>query len=384
MGLIRAFTGALGGSFADQWKDFYTVPDYVTSTTAITPVVKRETNDSRGSNTSASTGIITNGSKFVVPEGYALVLIQDGAFTGFISEPGGYTWDTEALDSKSIFAGGGVFAPLIKSSWERFKFGGRPQSEQVGIYVSLQELSNNKFASASEIYWDDNFLNTQVGALVRGSYTLKIVDPLGFIRKFVPNKYLKSGEIFDFTDLNNAAAQQLFNEVVGSLAPAFSSYVNSSNKQNRISRIQQDSIGFASSLSEIVEANYKWKSERGLEIVSVAVVSIEYDDSSKEVLKTAQRADALTGSRGNSNLQASVAAGIEAAGSVEGAAGILGIGFAAGSIGLGGLQQQNLPLNAESNQDNMVSKIQQLKEMLDSELISLSEFEAAKAKVLGL
>lgn len=384
MGLIKAFSGGIGGSFADQWKDFYTVPDYVTSTTALTPAVKRETNDSRGSNTSASTAIITNGSKFVVPEGYALVLIQDGAFTGFISEPGGYTWNTEAPESKSLFAGDGLFAPLVKNSWERFKFGGRPQSEQVAIYVSLQELSNNKFASASEIYWDDNYLNAQVGALVRGSYSLRIVDPLSFIQKFAPNKYLKNGEMFDFTDINNAAAQQLFNEVISSLASAFSNYVNASDKQNRMSRIQQDSIGFALSLSEIVESSYKWKTDRGLEIVSVAIVSIEYDESTKEVLKTAQRADALAGSRGNSNLQASVAAGIEAAGSVEGASGILGIGFAAGSIGLGGLQQQDSSSNLKPNQDNMVSKIQQLKEMLDSELITPSEFEAAKAKLLGI
>jgi membrane protease subunit (stomatin/prohibitin family) len=384
MGLIKAFAGGIVGSFGDQWKDFYTVPGYVTSTTALTPAVKRETNESRGSNTSASTGIVTNGSKFVVPEGYALVLIQDGAFTGFISEPGGYIWNTESLESKSIFAGGGVFAPLIKNSWERFKFGGRPQSEQVAIYVSLQELANNKFASASEIYWDDNYLDAQVGALVRGSYTLKIVDPLSFIKQFVPNKYLKSGEMFDFTDINNAAAQQLFNEVVGSLAAAFANYVNSPDKQNRMSRIQQDSVGFALSLSETVESSYNWKRDRGLEIVNVAIVSIEYDESTKEVLKTAQRADALKGSRGNSNLQASVAAGIEAAGSTEGSAGILGIGFAAGAIGLGGLQQQDSVSQSNVNQDNLVTRIQQLKEMLDSELISQSEYEAAKAKLLGI
>jgi membrane protease subunit (stomatin/prohibitin family) len=151
-----------------------------------------------------------------------------------------------------------------------------------------------------------------------------------------------------------------------------------------MSRIQQDSIGFALSLSEIVESGYKWKTDRGLEIVSVAIVSIEYDESTKEVLKTAQRADALAGSRGNSNLQASVAAGIEAAGSVEGASGILGIGFAAGSIGLGGLQQQDSSSNPKPSQDSMVVKIQQLKEMLDSELITPSEFEAAKAKLLGI
>jgi hypothetical protein len=69
---------------------------------------------------------------------------------------------------------------------------------------------------------------------------------------------------------------------------------------------------------------------------------------------------------------------------VEGASGILGIGFAAGSIGLGGLQQQDSSSNPKPSQDSMVVKIQQLKEMLDSELITPSEFEAAKAKLLGI
>lgn len=382
--MIKSAIGGIGGTLADQWKDFYTVPDDVTSTTAITPARKKGQDKNRGSNTSASTAVITNGSKFVVPEGYALVLMQDGAFTGFVSDPGAYVWDTEAADSKSIFAGGGIKESLIKNSWERFKYGGRPQSEQMAIYVSLQELSNNKFASASEIYWDDKFLRTQVGASVRGSYTLKITDPLSFIRQFVPNKYLKNGEFFDFTDLNNAAAQQLFNEVVGSLAAAFSAYANSSNKENRMSRIQQDAVGFAASLSKEVETSYKWKKERGIEIVSVAIVSIEYDEATKEIIKTTQRADALSGARGNSNLQASVAAGIEAAGSTEGAAGILGIGFAAGSVGIGGLQQQeNSPVN-KSGEESLVTKVQQLKEMLDSELITQAEFEAAKAKLLGI
>jgi membrane protease subunit (stomatin/prohibitin family) len=41
-----------------------------------------------------------------------------------------------------------------------------------------------------------------------------------------------------------------------------------------------------------------------------------------------QRADALSGARGNSNLQASVAQGIQSAGENGGAAGLMGMGMA--------------------------------------------------------
>ena len=32
MGLIQAAVGSIGGSLADQWKDFYTVPDGLSPT----------------------------------------------------------------------------------------------------------------------------------------------------------------------------------------------------------------------------------------------------------------------------------------------------------------------------------------------------------------
>ena len=339
MGLIQAAIGAIGGTLADQWKDFYTVPEGLSPTAAIFAAVPRGTNAGRGSNTRASDGVITNGTKIVVPEGYGLVLMENGLITGFAAQAGGYEWRSDALDSASIFAGDGIVSPLIKQSWERFKFGGRPGVQQTAYFVTLKELPNNRFGTQSEIYWDDAYLNAQVGALTRGTYTLKIVDPILFVKQFLPAKYLAPGEVFDFTDVDNDAATQLFNEVVGSLAPAFSLYTNDPAKGNRITKLQQDSIGFAQSLSAAVEQNYQWRTDRGIEIVKTAIVSIEYDANTRELLKNVQRADALSGSRGNSNLQASVAAGIEAAGENAGPGGLIGMGMATGGMGLGGLQQ---------------------------------------------
>ncbi len=380
MGLIQAAVGAVGGMLADQWKDFYTVPAGLPSTAALFAAVPHGTNAGRGSNTKGSSNIITNGSKIVVPEGYGLLLMQDGAITGFVAEPGGYEWRSDDLNSKSIFAGDGFVSPLITQSWERFKFGGQPGSQQAAFFVSLKELPDNRFGTQSEIYWDDAFLNTQVGAVTRGSYTLKIVDPILFVKNFVPAQYLQSGQVFDFTDMDNAAASQLFNEVVGSLAPAFSLYSNDPAKGNRITKLQQDSIGFAKSLSDAVEQAYQWKSDRGLVIVKTAIVSIEYDANTRELLKTVQRADALSGARGNSNLQASVAQGIQSAGETGGAAGLVGIGMASGMLGgVGNLQQPAAPAA-----DDPVAKLKKAKEMLDLGLITQGDYDALKAKALGL
>jgi membrane protease subunit (stomatin/prohibitin family) len=383
MGLIQAVTGAVGGTLADQWKDFYTVPDGLPPTAALFAAEPRGSNAGRGSNTRGSYNIISNGSKIVVPEGYGLLLFQDGKLTGFVAEPGGYEWRSDDLNSKSIFAGDGIVDALVKQSWERFKFGGQPGSQQAAYFVSLKEIPDNRFGTQSEIYWDDAFLNTQVGAITRGSYTMKIVDPILFVKNFVPATYLSSGQVFDFSDMDNAAASQLFNEVVSSLAPAFSLYSNDPAKGNRITKLQQDSIGFAKSLSAAVENAYQWKSDRGLAIVKTAIVSIEYDPNTRELLKTVQRADALSGARGNSNLQASVAAGMQSAGEHGGAAGLVGLGMASGMVGgIGGLQQ---PVAAPAPAaDDPVVKLKKAKEMLDLGLITQADFDALKAKVLGL
>ncbi|SFU60021.1 Membrane protease subunit, stomatin/prohibitin family, contains C-terminal Zn-ribbon domain [Paenacidovorax caeni] len=386
MGLIQAAVGAIGGTLADQWKDFYTVPDGLPPTAALFAAVPRGTNAGRGANTKGSSNIITNGSRIVVPEGYGLLLFQDGAITGFASEPGAYEWKSDDLNSLSIFTGGGLMDALVRQSWERFKFGGQPGAQQAAYFVSLKELPDNRFGTQSEIYWDDGYLNAQVGAITRGSYTLKIVDPILFVKNFVPATYLQPGQVFDFTDLDNAAASQLFNEVVGSLAPAFSLYTNDPAKGNRITRIQQDSVGFAQSLSAVVENAYQWKSDRGLVIAKTAIVSIEYDASTRELLKTVQRADALSGARGNSNLQASVAAGIQSAGQNAGVGGLMGMGIATGGLGgLAGLQQPvAAPAPAAPAADDPIAKLTKAKQMLDAGLITQADYDAVKAKALGL
>lgn len=392
MGLIKAAFDAGAGVLGDQWKDFYAVPERLAPTAAMFPAVPRGVSAGRGSNSSASPGVISNGTRVVVPEGYGLVLMEEGGVTGFVAEPGGYEWRSDAPDSQSIFAGDGIVSPLIKTTWERFKFGGRPQAQQQAFFVSLKELPNNRFGTASEIYWDDAYLNAQVGAIARGSYTLRISDPILFIRNWVPAAYLRPRSVFDFTDANNAAATQLFNEVVGSLAPALSIYTNETSRGNRLTRIQQDTVGFAQSLTEVVERNYQWRSGRGLEIVNASIVGLEYDEASRELLKTVQRADALLGVRGNSNMQASVAAGLQAAGETDGASGIIGMALATGTAGVAGLQQPaaggssatGVPSSAPNDEGDPVEKLTQFKQMLDAGLITQADYDAAKAKVLGL
>ena len=398
MGLIQSAVGSIGGTLADQWKDFYTVPQGISQTAAFFPAVKNGQNSGRGSNTESSQAIITNGSQIVVPEGYGLVTLQDGELTSVVTQAGAYVWNSEDQTSESIFVGDGFLSPIIKQSWERFKFGGRPGSQQSVIFFSLKELPNNRFGTQSPIYWDDTYLNAQVGATTRGTYTIKIVDPVLILKNLIPAPFLQNGAVFDFTDPSNDVASQLFSEVVASLAAAFSGYTNKSSNGSRMANIQGDSVGFSESMAQAVEDAFSWTKDRGLKIEKVAILGIEYDEPTRELLKTVQRADALSGSRGNSNLQASVAAGLEAAGSVDGASGILGLGIAAGGVGVAGLQQpetnsgvgvasstsSSSASTSPGNTDELVAKLEQLNRALSAGLISQEEFDVARTRAIGL
>ena len=393
MGFIKAFTGALGGTFADEWKDIYVPRGNVPATAAIFGAEKKGTDAGRGENTKGSENIITNGSKIVVPEGTALITLQDGAITGCITEPGGFIFQSNDQNSQSFLAGNGIISSTLKTSWERFKFGGIPAAEQIAIYVNLKEIPGNMFGTQSEIYWDDAYMNSQVGAITRGTYSLKIVDPILFVKNFVPADYLRpNAPVFDFADMDNVAGTQLFNEVVGSLSAAFSNYTNDPDKGNRITKIQGDQIGFANSLSQAVEEGYRWKSDRGLEIVKVAITAIEYDEDTKRLLSDVKKADALSGARGNSFMQQSVARGFQAAGENNGAAGMafMGMGINGTANTIGAFNQPAQPIQqptaqqVSSTAEDPYEKLTKLKQLVDANVITQEEFDEAKKKLLGL
>ena len=182
--------------------------------------------------------------------------------------------------------------------------------------------------------------------------------------------------------------------MVASLGAAFSKYTNDPGRENRITRLQQDSIGFAKSLSEAVEENYQWRSGRGLLIERVALAAIEYDDDTRALLSDVKKADALRGDRGASFMQQSVARGIQSAGENGGGQGLVGMGIGVPMMGgmMGGFQQPTQqpapaqPAQPEQTapQEDPVAKLKQMKELLDAGVVSQEEFDTLKKRLLGL
>ena len=156
-------------------------------------------------------------------------------------------------------------------------------------------------------------------------------------------------------------------------------------------------------MAQAVEDAYQWKSDRGLEIVKTAILSIEYDADTKALLSDVKKADALSGTRGNSFMQQSVARGVQAAGENGGGAGMafMGMGMQAGAGMMNGVQQ---PSNANQNpfinvagaatanttetpaqvQGDPYAELKKMKELLDAGIITQEDFDAKKKQLLGI
>src|SRR5699024_1547105 len=147
------------------WKDFLTIPNGLPQTAALFPAVPQGTNAGRGAYIRGSENIISNGSKILLPHGYGLITVVDRRATGLIAAARGYVLRASSPDARSVLAGDEVLAGTVGTSWGRFKFGGRPCARQLAFYVSLKESPDNRFGTPSEIYWDDAYLNSQVGAV---------------------------------------------------------------------------------------------------------------------------------------------------------------------------------------------------------------------------
>ena len=410
MGFIKAFAGSISGTFGDQWKDYYRPATIDSTTAAIIPMEKVEENAGRGVNTHGYDNIITNGSKIQVPANYALVTMQDGGITGFIAEEGGFIWQSDDPNSKSLFSGGGLLSSTIGSSWEKFKFGGIPGSEQHAFYVNLKEIAGIRFGTTEPINWYDNFFETRVGATANGTYSIKIVDPLLFIKGFVPQSYLNTmSKPYDFNDIDNESAEQLFNEFVESLSMGFTKLSVEAKTQGMDTldyvSINRSNLGRA--VDQVLEESKQWRSGRGLEVVNVAIPSLSYDQATLELLKTIQTDDAEVrkakrmGQAYGDNMAGMMAAAsgqaMQSAASNENGAmmGFMGMNFAQqqGNSMLGtvsGMQPQTpvqpaQPMEtATTNVGDDTERLLNAKKLLEAGAITQEDYDKLKSQILGI
>lgn len=95
-GLIKAGMGALGGTLAAQWKEYF----YCEAMDMDIMVVKGQKRiSSRSSNTKGNDNIISNGSVIAVADGQCMMIVEQGQIVEVRAEPGEFTYDTSTEPS---------------------------------------------------------------------------------------------------------------------------------------------------------------------------------------------------------------------------------------------------------------------------------------------
>ena len=144
MGLIKAGLGALGGSLADQWKEFFSC-DALDNDVLVVKGQKQVSG--RSSNTKGNDNVISNGSGIAVADGQCMIIVEQGKVVEVCAEPGEFTYDSSS--EPSIFAGplGKGIIDTFKTIGKRFTYGGDTGKDQRVYYFNTKEIIDNKFGT---------------------------------------------------------------------------------------------------------------------------------------------------------------------------------------------------------------------------------------------
>lgn len=348
MGLIKAGAGALGGTLADQWKEFFYC-EAMEKNVMVTKGKKRT--GSRSSNTKGSDNVISNGSVIAVADGQCMMIVEQGKVVEVCAEPGEFRYD--ASTEPSIFTGslGESIKKTFQTVGKRFTFGGDAGKDQRVYYFNTKELIGNKFGTPNPIPFRavDSKIGLDVDVSIRcsGIYSYKISDPLLFYANVCGN--VEQDYVRDELD------SQLKTEFISALQPAFGKL---SDLELRPNQIVSHNTELEEAMNKALSA--KWGELRGLKVVSIALGSVTLPEEDAEMIKQLQRTAVLQ----NANMAGATLVGAQAdamkaaASNSSGAmAGFMGMGMA---MNAGGANAQNLfAMGQQQTQQSQQQQMQQ-------------------------
>lgn len=281
MGLIKAAMGAIGGTLADQWKEYFYCP-------AIDPqyllVEGQKKVNGRSSNTKGEENVITNGSIIAVADGQCMIIVDQGKIVEVSAEPGAFQYDNSS--SPSVFAGGlgQGFVNSMKDAWERFSFGGIAARTQKVYFFNLLEITNNKFGTAQPIEF--RIVDSKVGLdmdtslRVHGTYSYKITDPLAFYTNVCGNRE----GAYPRANLDG----MLKAEFAAAMQSVFPTLSDLELRPNQIpSHVDEITERMNQKLTD------KWSKGRGISIASLAIESVTIPEEDKKALQDFQKTAVL-------------------------------------------------------------------------------------------
>lgn len=330
MGILKAALTAATSTMADQWLEFYSCESMPAD--ALVVRAKRQTGK-RSSNTKGNENVISDGSKIVVNEGQAMIMVEQGMITEIATDAGVYTYNSS--ESPSIFSSsfGRGLIDTFKEMWERIKFGGDAAKDQRIYFFNMKDILNNTFGTTNPVpfrmKYEDLGRSFTVNVKCNGTYTFKISDPVLFYTNVCGNV----SNVYD----RKALDMQIRSEFLDALNPAFSDL---SEQGKRYDQLAGGQAYVKDAIKNALVSN--WENSRGILLTGVFINSSTISDSD---LKKIQEYEDKAWLRDPSNAatllaEAQAEAMKTAAGNSGGAAmGFFGMNLASQA---GGMSAQNL------------------------------------------
>ena len=276
MGFIRAALSAGLNSFNDsKFKEAVVLPDHVSSDVmAIKGQLLTKDPDGGSRQSNQNTGLLTDGSVVIVPQGYVAVLVNNGTFLGDVLEAGSHEW--RAGDNAWLLEKGG-----IKGTWENFKnrfsFGGQVITRQEIIFIRMQPIAGNKFGTQNAVEYLSERYQQLLNIRFYGLFDIKVADPVLFYVSSI-SQQIEDHKPFTIQDIAQGTLRQ---NISPKIAIAIAKYTNENGVDIYSLNANQDTFNEVAKQ----EVNKVWTGLYGIEATNILLEDLSYDQESLELVR---------------------------------------------------------------------------------------------------
>lgn len=276
MGFIRAALSAGLNSFNDsKFKEAVVLPDHVSSDVmAIKGQLLTKDPDGGSRQSNQNTGLLTDGSVVIVPQGYVAVLVNNGTFLGDVLEAGSHEW--RAGDNAWLLEKGG-----IKGTWENFKnrfsFGGQVITRQEIIFIRMQPIAGNKFGTQNAVEYFSERYQQMLNIRFYGLFDIKVADPVLFYVSSI-SQQIEEHKPFTLQDIAQGTLRQ---NISPKIAIAIAKYTNENRVDIYSLNANQDTFNELAKQ----EVNKVWTGLYGIEATNILLEDLSYDQESLEIVR---------------------------------------------------------------------------------------------------
>ena len=276
MGFIRAALSAGLNSFNDsKFKEAVVLPDQVSADVmAIKGQLLTKDPDGGSRQSNQNTGLLTDGSVVIVPQGYVAVLVNNGTFLGDVLEAGSHEW--RAGDNAWLLEKGG-----IKGTWENFKnrfsFGGQVITRQEIIFIRMQPIAGNKFGTQNAVEYFSERYQQMLNIRFYGLFDIKVADPVLFYVSSI-SQQIEEHKPFTLQDIAQGTLRQ---NISPKIAIAIAKYTNENRVDIYSLNANQDTFNELAKQ----EVNKVWTGLYGIEATNILLEDLSYDQESLELVR---------------------------------------------------------------------------------------------------